>query len=261
MITRQKNSLFFFQFPHLSDFSEIRHGIFTRLGGYSRFPYESLNVCIGNGDKKNHVLKNRYVISRCMDDSELFFTNQVHGTNVLRITGEKALDAYEISLDSGIGDALITDAVNKSLVIQMADCQSVMMFDSVKKAVANIHSGWRGNIQNIIGLTVQAMIDVFKTNPKDIVAGIGPSLGQCCAEFINYKTEIPKLFWSYKNSSNCFDFWSISKDQLTETGIPSENIFSSNICTRCRTDIFFSYRKEGLTGRFASVIGLKNEFR
>lgn len=261
MITIQKNGLFFFQFPHLSEFSEIRHGIFTRLGGFSKSPYESLNVGIGNGDKKSRVLKNRHAISRCMDDSELFFTSQVHGTNVLRISGDKTLATYEMNLNPGTGDSLITDAFNKSLVIQVADCQSIMLFDTVKKAVANIHSGWRGSIQNIIGLTVQAMIDDFDTNTRDIVAGIGPSLGQCCAEFVNYRTEIPKIFWPYKNSSNCFDFWSISKDQMTGTGIPAENIFSSNICTKCRTDLFFSYRKERLTGRFAAVIGLKNEYR
>lgn len=261
MITTQKNGLFFFQFPHLSEFSDVRHGIFTRHGGCSTLPYHSLNVGTGNGDKKNHVLQNRNALSICMDNSELVFANQVHGTTVLTIPGGKFLKTDQIYLDGGTGDSLITNAINKSLVIQMADCQSIMMFDTVKKAVANIHSGWRGSIQNIIGLTVQAMIKNYDTNTRDIVAGIGPSLGPCCAEFMNYKTEIPKIFWSYKNSSNCFDFWSISKNQLIETGIPTENIVSSNICTKCRTDLFFSYRKERLTGRFAAVIGLKNEYR
>jgi hypothetical protein len=122
--------------------------------------------------------------------------------------------------------------------------------------VANIHSGWRGSIPNIIGLTIQTMIKEFDSDPKNLLTGIGPSLGPCCAEFIHYRTEIPKAFWSYKNRKDCFDFWAISKDQLTEAGIPSNHIVSSNLCTRCRTDLFFSYRKERLTGRFATVIGI-----
>ncbi len=97
------------------------------------------------------------------------------------------------------GDAMITDAPGQSLVIQTADCQAVLIYDPVRKAVANIHSGWRGSIQNIIGLTVQAMIKEFDSDPKNLLAGIGPSLGPCCAEFIHYRTEIPKAFWSYKN--------------------------------------------------------------
>jgi len=120
-----------------------------------------------------------------------------------------------------------------------------------------VHSGWRGSIQNIIGRTVEMMKQLFDCNPGLIQAGIGPSLGPCCAEFINYKDEIPKAHWSYKDSNDHFDFWSISRDQLLHAGVPAKNIELSRICTRCRTREFFSYRAEKNTGRFAAVIGLK----
>jgi hypothetical protein len=97
----------------------------------------------------------------------------------------------------------------------------------------------------------------FGCSPNDILAGIGPSLGPCCAEFINYETEIPKEFWGYKDSDDIFDFWAISFDQLMKAGVPERNIESSQMCTRCRTETFYSYRAEKTTGRFASVIGLK----
>jgi YfiH family protein len=166
------------------------------------------------------------------------------------------VDNDHISNTAPSADALISAAPGKTLAIQTADCQAVLLYDPVRKAVANIHSGWRGSIQNIVGLTVQAMIKRFGSDPKDIVAGIGPSLGPCCAEFIHYRTEIPKEFWPYKNASDYFDFWKLSHDQLTDAGVPGGHILTSNLCTRCRTGLFFSYRKEKTTGRFAAVIGI-----
>jgi len=254
MIHRHSHTLSYLQFPHLSEYADIRHGIFTRLGGFSQGCYQGLNVGMGSGDSMDHVLQNRAAISDCM--GQLVFANQVHGTAIIN---HCECGPSGNSLSSGkveSGDALISDVPGKSLVIQTADCQAVLIYDPVRKAVANIHSGWRGSIQNIIGLTVQAMIKVFESDPKTLLTGIGPSLGPCCAEFVHYRTEIPKAFWSYKNHADCFDFWAMSKDQLTGAGIPENHIVSSNLCTRCRTDLFFSYRKEKSTGRFAAVIGI-----
>ncbi len=256
MIHRNTHNLFYLQFPHLSEYADIRHGIFTRKGGFSKGCYQGLNVGLGNGDTLDHVLQNRAAVSGCMGHSELVFAKQVHGTAIIY---HAQRGPSGINLPTGkaeTGDALITDTPGKSLVIQAADCQAVLIYDPVQKTVANIHSGWRGSIQNIIGLTVQAMIKDYGSDPKNLLTGIGPSLGPCCAEFIHYRTEIPKALWSYKNRTDCFDFWAMSKDQLTEARIPKDQIVSSNLCTRCRTDLFFSYRKEKSTGRFAAVIGI-----
>ncbi|MBU0987581.1 MAG: polyphenol oxidase family protein, partial [Proteobacteria bacterium] len=155
-----------------------------------------------------------------------------------------------------VGDALVSDIQNKFLVIQIADCQSILIYDAVRQVVANIHSGWRGSIKNIIGRTIQVMETVFGCNSRHMVAGIGPSLGPCCAEFVNYKTEIPEKFWKYKDNRDHFDFWAVSRDQLCDAGVLVENIECSDRCTRCDTQKFFSFRKEGTTGRFAAVIGL-----
>ncbi|MBI5590503.1 MAG: peptidoglycan editing factor PgeF [Deltaproteobacteria bacterium] len=250
MIHRYHHNLSYLQFPHLSEYAEIRHGIFTRQGGFSKGCYQGLNVGMGSGDDIDHVLRNRAAISGCMEHSELVFADQTHGTTIINLS-ECGPSGSRLS-----GDALITDTPGKSLVIQTADCQAVLIYDPVRKAAANIHSGWRGSIQNIIGLTVQAMIKEFNCDPKNLLTGIGPSLGPCCAEFIHYRSEIPKAFWAYKNHMDCFDFWTLSKDQLAEAGIPENHIVSSNLCTRCRTDLFFSYRKEKTTGRFAAVIGI-----
>jgi copper oxidase (laccase) domain-containing protein len=130
-----------------------------------------------------------------------------------------------------------------------------MLYDPVRAVIANIHSGWRGSIADIIGRTVAVMQQRFGCRPAEIVAGIGPSLGPCCAEFVNYRKEIPATLWSYQVSPNHFDFWALSRDQLVRAGLRPGHIETGGICTRCHSDLFFSYRAAQQTGRMAAVIG------
>jgi YfiH family protein len=255
VILTHKNGASFYRFENLARFPEIRHGIFTRRFGYSTGPFESLNVSFGLGDKKSNVKENRRVIARVIGGNNLIYAHQVHGDKVLVLNPEKLVFEGNSEQVLGTGDALVTDASGKFLTIQLADCQSILLYDANRGVVANIHSGWRSSIRNIAGRTVRVMQKHFKCRSADIIAGIGPSLGPCCAEFVNYQKEIPEKFWQYKAANDHFDFWAISSDQLVAAGVPRENIEVGNICTRCNTAVFFSYRGEGRTGRFASVIG------
>jgi purine-nucleoside/S-methyl-5'-thioadenosine phosphorylase / adenosine deaminase len=279
MLVKQKNGVFFLEFPKLAGLSGILHGVFTRKNGKSKGPFQSLNVSFGVGDNDQTVLENRKIISRCFNDNDLIFLDQIHGTRIIAYSKEngfyRVLDAndcfkdeYSETLSAQIdiygieserrfeADAIVTDIPGKLLVIQVADCQSVLIYDPVQKVAANVHSGWRGSINNIIGCTLKVMENSFGCRSRDIVAGIGPSLGPCCAEFVNYKNEIPEAFWKYKNDTHHFDFWSISRDQLCEAGVLLENVDLSRMCTKCDLERFFSYRGEGTTGRFAALIGL-----
>ncbi|MGD9351512.1 MAG: peptidoglycan editing factor PgeF, partial [Desulfobacterales bacterium] len=215
-----------------------------------RTPYRSLNTSFSVGDAPDRVDRNRECIRHCLQASELVFARQVHGTDVTVVSGPPDGRPPKV-------DALVTAAQGRYLTIQVADCQAVMVYDPVRQVVANIHSGWRGSIGNIIGRTLQEMTAAYGTAAGDLVAGIGPSLGPCCAEFVHYRKEIPRSLWSYKNTDHHFNFWAISHDQLCEAGVSTEHIFASKLCTRCHTDRFFSYRGEGTTGRFAAVIGLR----
>ena len=256
VILTHKNGASFYRFENLAQFSEIRHGIFTRHFGCSPGPFDSLNVSFGLGDKAAHVRENRRVIARAMRSTDMIYAQQVHGDQVLILNPDHFVSDQDAESVLGTGDALVTNASGKFLTIQVADCQSILLYDANCRVVANIHSGWRSSIKNIAGRTVHVMQKHFKCHPADIVAGIGPSLGPCCAEFVNYRKEIPEIFWQYKTAKDHFDFWSISRDQLVDAEIPRENIEVSNVCTRCNTAVFFSYRGEEQTGRFASVIGL-----
>ena len=252
-----RNGVSYYQFENLARLRDIDHGIFTRKSGCSKPPFASLNVSYGFGDEIKAVEKNRESISRVMGAGTMTYIDQVHGSDIAVLRRDQNSGKNPARMQPIIADAVVTDLPGNYLAIQVADCQSVLMHEPGCQVVANVHSGWRGSIANIIGRTVDAMVSQFDCNPGRIQAAIGPSLGPCCAEFVNYKTEIPGEFWRYRDTNNHFDFWAISSDQLTAAGVPEEHIETCQICTRCRTDEFFSYRAEKTTGRFAAVIGIR----
>jgi YfiH family protein len=256
VISVSKNCVSFFQFENLQKYPTIRHGIFTRHVGHSTGDFQSLNVSLDLGDAAGLVRKNRNLVSQVIEGQDLVFVKQVHGDQVV-ILNPKNIDSYGGNHRAlGTGDALVTNVSGKFLATQLADCQSILLYDPIRQVVANVHSGWRGSIKNILGRTLGVMEKYFKSYSADIIAGIGPSLGPCCAEFVNYRKELPQIFWRYKLTDDHFDFWTLSRDQLTHAGVLGENVEISRICTKCNTETFFSYRGEGRTGRFAAVIGL-----
>ncbi len=263
------------KFGHLDTYPDLCHGIFSRLGGYSKKPFNSLNVGMSVGDEKSGVVKNRHIIIETLGGGVPVFINQVHGRKFVvlkkssgRVKDFNALSKERLPFSCSLShcpsaDGIITDIPGYLLFIQVADCQPVMLYDPVNKVIGNIHSGWKGSLKNIVGKGIDIMRREFHSEPEYILAGIGPSLGPCCGEFINYKTEIPEKFWIYKRGENYFDFWQMTIDQLLEKGVRLENIELSRICTRCSHESFFSYRYEKITGRFACVIGMigdKNQF-
>lgn len=255
MLLKTFDGLTYYQYQHLHRYAGIAHGIFTRKGGVSQGPYESLNVAIHNGDRAEDVRENRRRMARALGcDVRLVFCSQVHGDGMYFLSRQ---DIDSLDERRMVADALITDQPGLALVIQVADCQSVLLYDPEVRVIANVHSGWRGSIANIVGKTVRVMQERFGSKAEHIRAGIGPSLGPCCAEFIEYRTEIPEAFWPYRVDETHFDFWRITRDQLMAEGVRKPHIEDSGICTRCRSDLFFSYRRQKVTGRFASVILLR----
>jgi hypothetical protein len=250
------NGIPFFEFPNLTGLPGLRHGVFTRRGGCSSGPFQSLNVALSVTDNPKNVGMNRAAIARVMGGGPMVFIHQVHGTGVVVLSQSErgGDDPYPCGVAEG--DAVISNVPGVNLAVQTADCQAILLHDPVHGVVGNIHSGWRGSIQNIIGHTVARLTAEFGTRASDLLAGIGPSLGPCCAEFIHYRREIPESLWRYRVGESHFDFLAMSREQLQLAGVPAENMAVSNFCTRCRTDLFFSYRAEKTTGRFAAVIGL-----
>ena len=208
-----------YEFELLKKDKHIIHGIFTRSGGTSTGAFDSLNIGMNSGDKHLAIENNRKLIIKQMGMKPFVFLNQVHGDDIkiLKKSDNDLPETFVPGKETYTADGIVTDLKNVFLVIQVADCQAVMLYDPVKKVIANIHSGWRGSIKNIIGKCVDKMILAFGCRPENMIAGISPSLGPCCSEFVNYKDEIPKSLWKYKiNGKDYFNFWDMSADQLMD---------------------------------------------
>lgn len=248
-----------YEFKNFKSHERIVHGVFSRSGGRSTGFFDSLNVGLHTDDDTGKVQENRKQIALQFGMRPLIYLNQVH-SDTIKLLKNKDNDLaakFEPGKDIYTADGVMTDIPGIVLVIQVADCQSVMMYDPERQVVANVHSGWKSSIKNIIGQCIEKMTNEFGSDPEDIIVGISPSLGPCCSEFINYQTEIPGELWKYRiENSNYFDFWQLSRDQLVAKGILPENIENMNICTKCNDTDFFSFRKNNVTGRFACVIGL-----
>jgi YfiH family protein len=291
MLLRLQNGNYYFQFQEFNGIEGLRHGIFTRLGGSSRGAYQGFNLARGVGDEAQAVAANREALSRVFTSAQLFFTQQTHGTDVYVLDGRQSPSAPPVAdghappqadgqappqadgqappqadgqappqADAEAppqADAIVCDRPGTFAAIQVADCQAVFLVDPRRRVVANIHSGWRGSCANIIGRTISTLQERCGSRPADLLAGIGPSLGPCCGEFRHYREELPRKVWKYGNQSDHFDFWALSRDQLIAAGVFAGQIYQSRICTRCNTDLFYSYRARHDTGRFAAVIGFE----
>jgi len=231
------------------------HGAVPRHGGVSPHPFATNNISFGVGDEHHNVKANRDMIKEQFDLQRLVSAHQVHGENVHRV--ELPVEQDYIIDDA---DALITDVKGVGLTIGHADCQAVLLHDTTHQAIGAVHSGWRGNVANILAATVEAMTEWFGSKPENLHAAIGPSLGPCCSEFVNFRQELPRKFRQYLVSENHFDFWAISRYQLRQCGVPDTQISCVEICTSCSSD-YFSYRRacrngSGVTGRNGTLIAL-----
>jgi YfiH family protein len=258
MYWKKKNGLAYLQFPRLSQVPGVQHAIFLRYKDGRSDLRSSFNLGLGCGDHDDQVWGHRRQASAMLDMDTMVLARQVHGDQVRMWPSKDAPSTSKSDPDHVFlsGDALVSGHSGQALFIQTADCQSVLMADPRRSVVANIHCGWRGSIANIIGRTVDLMAEQYGSRREDLHCAIGPSLGPCCAEFIHYRDEFPENFWPYRLSANRFDFWRISLDQLVAAGVPKAHVEISHFCTRCNPHLFFSYRGEGKTGRFAAVIGL-----
>lgn len=265
-----------YQFQLLQKFSDhIQHAVFTREGGVSMPPFASLNLSFTVQDSRACVNKNRKLVSEALNIQlqDIFYTHQTHSKNISIVDEEHV--AYAESREVQNTDAFITQLKKTALLITIADCQAILMYDPVKQVIANIHAGWKGLEKDISGATIQLLKKKFKVDPATLLAAISPSLGPCCAFFSNPKTELPQQFHEYIDAQKRVDLWNFSINQLQQHGLKRENIELAKICTQCgghgekqsmylsrkkQPKKFFSFRREGgFTGRFGVMIFLNPE--
>jgi hypothetical protein len=243
-------------FRNLEGIPRLVHGVFTRHGGVSPPPYATLNVAWTIGDRSECVAENLRRVGRALAVEHLVAARQVHG-DTIRIIDADALAAAAAHLAARVvpsADALVTHLQGCGLMIKIADCQAVFLVDPERQVIANVHCGWRGSVTNILGKVVRCLEERFGSRPEALLAAVSPSLGPCCGEFRHYHEELPEAFWAYRAPGDRFDFWAISRRQLTAAGLREDRIEVAERCTVCERRDFFSYRGERLTGRMAAVI-------
>lgn len=245
MLRKEKHGVVWLEFEHLSREKGLKHAIFLRKGGVSKGPFESLNTSALVGDTPEQVKENLDIMAKTLEVGPITFCSQVHGKTIQIVT-QPLIEEKE-------GDALITATSKVAIGCRHADCQPAIFYDPSKQVVATVHAGWKGNVINIYQEVLDQLASNFKTQAKDLLVGIGPSLGPCHAEFIHYKKEFPEAFWKFQVSPNYFDLWEIGQQQLLEGGVLKQNIECAKMCTYAAPEDFFSYRRDKICGRHATV--------
>jgi YfiH family protein len=262
------------------------HGFSTRPGGKS-FPNEKPALSLGftDWDERGSVVANRAKFTAVLEASEmpLLTLRQFH-SDVVHV-------AAEFEEETPKADALVTHTPGLLLTVQTADCVPILVVDTRQHAVAAVHAGWRGTLARVVVKTLGRMQMEFGTRLGDVVAALGPAIGRCCYEV---GPEVAQAFAAqFPSAGDWFDgpfdqlaqgeepLWlpwltmmppghvpppprvqldlrAANRWQLTDAGVPESKIAVNDLCTACRTDLLFSYRREGAkTGRLMAVIGIR----
>lgn len=222
----------------------MQHAIFLRSGGVSQGAFSSLNVSFSTGDDPACVRVNRQKVFSFFPTASVYVPSLEHGSSIVQIGKGSTL-----SLPC---DALFTLEKHQGLMVTHADCQSAIFYDPVCESLAVVHCGWRGNVQNIYEKMVQVLC-LHGSKAGNIHVGISPSMGPQAAEFIHYQTEFPSSFQDFHVGSNFFNLWELSRYQLERAGVLPEHIEIAQLCTVLHPAECFSYRRDKITGRHATL--------
>ncbi|PDO11811.1 MAG: hypothetical protein BLM47_01000 [Candidatus Reconcilbacillus cellulovorans] len=264
-------------------FGCLSAGISTRLGGVSEGPFCSLNGAFHVGDDPQRVLENRRRLCEAIGLPFDAWTcaEQVHGSRVA-VVGEIDRGRGRMRRDDAIGeyDAMITKTPGVMLAAFFADCAPIWMFDPVGGSAGLAHAGWRGTVAGVAVKTLEAMVESFGARPENVRVAIGPAIGACCYtvngsvaervaalfDEIAEESENGAIFSDImRRVSPDADVWRLDLKKLNrflliKAGILSGHIEISEWCTGCRTDLWYSHRREGgRTGRMTAWIALTDK--
>ena len=232
----------------LNQFSWLQHGITTRKGGTSQPPFFSMNIASNVQDDPKSVQENRLRLFDAIgcQETSICEANQVHGNSVLTASESgQYIDA----------DGFITDQSSLVLTIRTADCVPVFIIDRKKHVIGLVHAGWRGTVARIAKMAVEDMIMEFGSQPENIFAWIGPSIGPCCYEVGG---EVKQTVEGRYVEDSKLNLWLYNSDQLRQIGVLEKHIEIAGVCTCCHEEWFYSHRASGgKTGRMLSFLQIK----
>jgi purine-nucleoside/S-methyl-5'-thioadenosine phosphorylase / adenosine deaminase len=272
----------------------LAHGFSTRPGGASelvserngkKIREEVLNLGFAEWDSRENVLENRKRFFASLGAEKMHFVGlrQIHSDIIHRVNCKPAEEPLQ-------GDAQFTRERGVLLTVQTADCVPILLADTKQRAVAAVHAGWRGTLRRVTVKTLGRMQMEFGTDPADVIAALGPGIGRCCYEVgpevaREFQAQFPEAQEWFEALPNFFaaaedpnwlpwltmrppghpapeprarlDLLTANRTILVTAGIPPANIVSSEFCTSCRTDLFFSYRREHPTGRQMAAVAIR----
>lgn len=258
------------RFSPFEEIPFIRHGFSTRLGGVSSGIFSSMNLSFDRGDDEKNVCKNYELIAEAIgtNPNHMVAAKQTHTTNVLHVTAQNTGMGILRKRDFDNIDGLVTNEPGVCLVTAHADCVPLYFVDPVTKSIGLTHSGWRGTVGKIAVNTIKMMQQEFNSNPSDIIGIIGPSICKACyevsedvaTEFKNaYNSDqIANLLEEKAGGKYQLDLHMANAYNMLESGMQSQNIHVSDLCTCCNPDLLFSHRaSKGKRGVLCGFLEIK----
>lgn len=268
---RERYEVPYLVFEHLEQTGVVLHGVSTRMGGVSAGNCSTMNLSFERGDLEEAVRTNYELLGAAMGFStdSLVFSKQTHTTNVRVVTEADRGKGFLRERDYTDVDGLVTNVPGLTLATFYADCVPLFFVDPVQKAIGLSHSGWRGTVGKIGKKTIEKMTEMYGTDPKDVLAAIGPSICRSCYEVSeDVITEVRKAFsqehwkelYDEKGGGKYqLDLWRANELIFEEAGILKEHYSVTNLCTCCNPQYLFSHRaSHGKRGNLGAFLMLRS---
>lgn len=271
LTVQEKQGVTYLTFPELEALGLVSHAFSTRMGGVSEGKFATMNFTFTRGDNPEHVMENyrRMAAALEVDINKMVLSWQTHTVNVRKVTDEDAGKGIFRERNYQDIDGLITNVPGITLVTFYADCVPLYLVDPVHHAIGLSHSGWRGTVNRMGAVTIQAMAQEYGTRPEDLIVAIGPSICQDCFEVGGEVVEAfhqsfdtwywEQLFYVKENGKYQLDLWRANQIVFAEAGVLPEQIYLTDICTHCNPELLFSHRTSGNErGNLAAFLSLKD---
>ena len=263
-----KDNVPYISYRALADIKWLKNGFSTRLGGVSEGVLSTMNLGFGRNDLPENVVKNHEIIAHAIgfNPENIVASKQTHTTNVKIVSKKDCGKGIYRERDYDDVDGMITNEKGIVLATYFADCVPLYMVDTKNKAIGLSHSGWRGTVGKIGKVTLDLMKETYGTNPKDVIACIGPSICRDCYEVSeDVATEFEAAFKGREkdilinkgNGKYQLDLWECNYIIFKECGVYEENIHMPDICTCHNMEMMFSHRAtQGRRGNLAAFLSI-----
>lgn len=263
-----KDNVPYISYRALADIKWLKNGFSTRLGGVSEGVLSTMNLGFGRNDLPENVVKNHEIIANAIgiNPENIVASKQTHTTNVKIVSKKDCGKGIYRERDYDDVDGMITNEKEIVLATYFADCVPLYMVDTKNKAIGLSHSGWRGTVGKIGKITLDLMKETYGTNPKDVIACIGPSICRDCYEVSeDVATEFEAAFKGREkdilinkgNGKYQLDLWECNYIIFKECGVYEENIHMPDICTCHNMEMMFSHRAtQGRRGNLAAFLSI-----